>query len=158
MNWFTRCFRNWASNKHRKELAFFLNGLASSDGSELGFLLAYATHVRHQLEEKGHNILDPFVYLIQNPIFPYTLSSTIIQLQKDKRNQDAAALMVWLHTFRAAANPLELRSLGRQLWGELARGFPYVEEATQSATMHLGINFNIEGYNTFPEGLTPEPL
>jgi len=55
---------------------------------------------------------------------------------------------------------LGLRALGRDMWRELSRGFPYASEAA------VGM-FNISGGETifctensdqFPSGLTPEPL
>ena len=77
---------------------------------------------------------------------------------KKKNNPIAAsALMVWAHTARAGIR-LELRSLGRELWRELSRGFPHVDEAAASFKALSGRSLNIEGAKQFPKGLTPEPL
>ena len=64
--------------------------------------------------------------------------------------------MVWVHTLRALDRP-ELRSLGRSMWRELARGFPYVEEVAGDAYGIFGMHFETRGFGKFPTGLTPEP-
>ena len=157
IGWLARKIDAWASNKQRQEMTHFVSLLKSMDGSEIGVVVAVATHVRHQLEAQGHNPTDPIAYTAINPEFALLLSRTAISLQKQQRLQDAAAFMVWLHTARAAIR-LELRSLGRDLWRELARGFPHVEEGALSCHLLLGVRPNIEGADQFPQGFTPEPL
>lgn len=65
--------------------------------------------------------------------------------------------MVWLHTFRSAAR-LELRSLGREMWKELERGFPYIEESAMLFWELTGRKLDIDGATSFPIGLTPDPI
>lgn len=157
MGWFTRKFDSWASKKQRTEMADFIARLRSMDSSEIGHVVACATHLRHQLEAEGHIPIDPINYVAINPMFPLLLSRTTIGFQKQGRLQDAAALMVWLHTARAGVR-LELRFLGRELWKELERGFPYVEEAADNVKVLFGKQLDISEATTFPFGLTPEPL
>jgi len=157
MGVFKNLFDRWALKKQKKELTAFTSNLQAVDGPELGLVVAIATHLRHQLEIDGHNILDPINYFSIRPEFPYFLSTTIIQFQKERRTQEAAGLMIWLHTFRSAAR-LELRALGRNMWKELERGFPYVEEGAAGYRVMMGIDLNVEGAESFPLGLTPEPI
>lgn len=157
MGWLTRTIDTWASNKQREEMTHFVSLLKGMDGSEIGAVLAVATHVRHQLEAQGHHPMDPVAYTAINPEFPLLLSRTAIAIQKQQnRGQDAAAFMVWLHTARAAVR-LELRGIGRELWRELSRGFPHVEEGARSFEHLLGVRPNIQNANEFPLGFTPDP-
>lgn len=71
------------------------------------------------------------------PSYPATLGKAIRLNQKDGRLQDASALMVWLFTPWAGGR-LELRQLGRDMWRELSRGFPYVYEAVSGFKMLSG--------------------
>mgnify|MGYP001614024996 CR=1 FL=1 len=157
MGWLNRKLDKWASDSQRKEMADFIDRLRTMDGTDLGLVVAMATTFRHQLEAKGHNPMDPILYTRQNPDFCYLLSSTAVTFQKEGKPQDAAALMVWVHTARAGLR-LELRSLGRELWKQLERGFPYVEETALPFRIITGTELNIEGATDFPIGLTPEPL
>ena len=120
-------------------------------------LVAGATHIRHELERQGHIISDPINYAAANPLFAAVLSRVIKDLQKSGQLESAAAMMVWLHTFRAATW-IELRGHGREVWRELARGFPEVERAARDMYSLLNIKPDIEGYDEFPTGFTPDPL
>ena len=156
MGWLTKKFDQWASSKQREELTRFIDMLRSMDGAELGHVVALATHLRHGLEDEGHNVMDPIVYTAQNVTFALFLSRTSIQLQKKQQTQEAAGMMIWLHTVRAAIR-LELRSLGRDMWRQLERGFPYVEESALHFRQLSGVWLNISDARQFPAGLSPEP-
>lgn len=147
----------WSINEQRKEIASFVEILKGLDGAELGHIVALATDIRHRLELEGHIIIDPIVYLITNPEFTVTLIHVYQELQKHNKMQEASGVMVWIHTFRAAAN-LELRGLGRSIWRELERGFPHIDSSADGYYMLTNIKLDIEGANSFPKGLTPEPL
>jgi hypothetical protein len=157
MNWLIQKMDKWATNKQREEMVNFIALLRSMDGSELGHAVAIATHARHKLETTGHHPMDPIVYTSINPGFPLFLSRVTNEFKKKRQDQDAAAYMIWTHTARAGVR-LELRSLGRELWRELSRGFPHVEESAHSFFLLSGIRLNISFAQQFPSGLTPEPM
>jgi hypothetical protein len=46
----------------------------------------------------------------------------------------------------------------QQMWKELERGFPYVGKKKSVLEELLGEPVNMEGYQEYPKGLTPEPL
>jgi hypothetical protein len=79
------------------------------------------------------------------------------EFQKIGQPSDAAGTMVWLHSMRALAFP-EVRELGRDMWKELQRGFPYVSDAL-SAIEALTGNSLPTGADTactfVPEALAP---
>jgi hypothetical protein len=47
--------------------------------------------------------------------------------------------------------------LGRQLWGELQRGFESVPEVAASFAEVTGLILDTTGAGSFPDGLTPAP-
>ena len=156
MGWLSNKVNNWASGRQSEELSTFVGMLRSMDSSELGHVVAMATHMRHALASSGHNVMDPIVYTAQNPTFAIFLGKLIAECQKQGRMQDAAALMVWLHTIRAGIR-LELRGLAREMWGELARGFPHAELAGFHMRSLNGGPLDTQGSGQFPEGFTPTP-
>jgi hypothetical protein len=157
MGWLMNKINSWSSDKQHEEMAHFVDMLRAMDGPELGHVVAIATHMRHALELEGHNVLDPIIYTGQNVGFPLFLSRTIAEAQKQGRTQDAAALMVWLHTARAGVR-LELRNLAREMWRQLERGFPHVNESTLGFERTVGSPLNTQGATQFPSGLTPNPV
>jgi hypothetical protein len=154
---FSNILNKWATSIQRKEIKEFICNLKVMDSQELGFVVAVATDIRHRLESEGHVLMDPISYVALEPQFPHFLSSTIVRLQKQGQPVDAAGMMIWAHTFRAA-NRLELRGLGREMWGELERGFPYIEESASGFMRLTGKWLDISGANSFPIGLSPKPL
>ncbi len=154
---FSRQAHDWAVKKQRKEMQGFVDLLRGMDGDEIAVAVVFATHTRHIMEKQGHNVLDPILYFATNPSFTHSMSVETIQLQKQGRLQEAAAMMIWVHSFRAATSP-ELRLLGREMWKHLERGFPYVDKAAETVGEMTGFRLNIEGAKSFPVGLTPEPL
>lgn len=157
MRWLAHRLNKWASDKQHEELTSFIANLRAMDGAEIGYVLAVATHIRRGMEGDGHNVMDPIVYTSQNPTFVLFLSRMIIEAQKQGRNPEAAALMIWLHTMRAGIR-IELRSLGRELWSQLERGFPFVEQAAAAGLPIAATRPNVTGASQFPVGFTPTPL
>lgn len=150
-------FDRWATGRQRKELTDFVQNLRAMDGTEIGMVLAMATAYRHDLARRGVDLLQPAILLAADPGITFTLARTIQQHQKHGEMSLSAALMVWVHTLRATSR-LELRQLGRDMWRELERGFPHAIENSMSLMALTGQTANIEGYDQFPDGLTPDPL
>ena len=159
MGFLERRFRNWGMRLAERDLRDFLGRLRSMDASEIGFVVACATDVRKELQAAGHDVLDPINCGALHPEIFTELGGTIRTFQKRGQLQDAAALMVWAHTLRAGSvGGPRIRALGREMWKELARGFPYVEMAATNYQAISGVILDIDGADQFPIGLTPEPL
>ncbi len=157
MGWLANRFDKWAGNKQNQEINDFVNRLKAMDGAEIGLIVATATHVRHLLELEGHIMMDPIVYSSLNPAFTFSLSKTVISLQKENNLAMSAAVIVWVHTFRAASRS-EIRQQGRDMWRELERGFPYVFDAVMGFHELTGNYLDYTDAESFPIGLTPDPL
>ena len=126
------------------------------DSSAIAMLVAMATHMRHNLaRHKGYDLLDPIVLMGVTPEAVLELSRLTTEYQKAEERSDAAAMMVWVHTLRAAARP-ELRMKGREMWGLLKRGFPHVSESDRLIETLTGKTLELAGYDQVPMGLTPE--
>lgn len=151
-----RILDRWASGRQAKEIQFFLNGLRAADADEIGLIVASSADWRHKLIETGFDPLLPAVCLAKDSTITFQISRTIELLQKAGQQHYCAGLMVWAHTLRAMTRP-ELRLYGRQMWAELARGFPYAPASAFNAKMLFGMEFRLSGYDRFPDGLTPEP-
>lgn len=158
VGWISRKIGDWAVNTQRKELEQFVSNLRAIDGEEIGMVLAVATEKRHTLANLlGWNLLDPVAVELTDISAAMTLNRLIRDAQKAGDPVSASGLMVWLHTLRAA-NTLELRQLGRDMWGQLERGFPHCENG-QAGMLRLGGPYlDIEGFDEFPCGLTPKAL
>jgi hypothetical protein len=126
------------------------------DGSEIGLVVALATDFRNEMEAAGCPLSDPIVYASLDPGFTFGLSKQVVRLQKAGCFQDAAALMVWVHTMRAASR-LELRQLGRELWTELARGFPHVVDGARIVKKFQSRSVDVRNADAFPKGFSPVP-
>ena len=154
--WLSRMFDRWAGNRQAQEMSDFVKSLRAMDADEIGMVVALATDQRNALESAGYRVSDPIIYNNQEPLFTFHMTRRVQRLQKENRLQEAAALMVWVHTMRAGSRA-ELRGLGREMWEQLARGFPYVEDQTNALEMLTGARPDVSEACKFPIGLAPEP-
>jgi hypothetical protein len=138
------------------QLAAWLKMLQTLDGSELGLPVAFAAHFRNKYSLTGRNFNKPAEIAHFDPDFVVRMIDEVHRLQASGLQYMAPGIMIWVHSFRAA-HDLELRPLGRQMWGELARGFPFVEQAAIEVAPLTGFELDIAGYREFPEGLSPTP-
>ncbi|PMY37356.1 hypothetical protein C1Y35_19940 [Pseudomonas sp. GW456-L14] len=139
------------------EISSFIAQLSQMDADEIGLVVALAADTRNRLEDAGFLLSDPIGAYTVQPETPSALNRMIRTLQTEGRLQEAAAVMVWLHTSRVGAR-LELRLLARQMWGQLERGFPHAEEASMALMRMLFRPIRLDGYDQFPKGLSPDPL
>lgn len=154
-------FTKWKLSRYlriqEREISSFTAQLSQMDGDEIGLVVALATDTRNRLEDAGFLLSDPIAAYTVDPETPSALKEMIRTLQAEGRLQEAAALMVWLHTSRVGTR-LELRPLARQMWGQLERGFPHVEEASMALMRVFSRSIRLDGYDEFPKGLSPNPL
>ncbi|WP_335944475.1 hypothetical protein [Pseudomonas sp. G166] len=138
-------------------MSSFTAQLRQMDADEIGMVVALATDARNRLEEAGFILSDPIGAHTLKPETPAALHGMISSLQAEGRLQEAAAIMVWLHTARVGAR-LELRPLARDMWRQLERGFPHTQEASGPLMRTLFRSIRLDGYDQFPKGLSPDPL
>jgi hypothetical protein len=78
--------------------------------------------------KKGSSLLSPLEFVNANPHCLLAIGGIIRACQEERNFALAAGYMVWLHTLRAVTNS-DLRSLAQEMWEELQRGFPHVNES-----------------------------
>ena len=116
----------------QEELSSFLLKLKDMDSDALGMLALYVAMAHEGLERnaKGFGfptsipLAEPHAFFMACPDCCAMLNQHIQFVQKEGIEAIAAGLFPWLHTLRAVDNP-ELRPMAREMWGEIARGFPY---------------------------------
>jgi hypothetical protein len=155
-NWLQNMLISWGTKTAKKELETWLKMLRAMNSDEIGMLVAGSTHIRHTLEIIYQvNMLDPFTSNSADPALSSKLRGLIQKYQSEGDLSSAAYVMVWLHTLRCCGL-IDLRPLGRDLWRELRRGFPFVGAAAHEVYASTSKTLNIDGYDVIPEGLEPE--
>ncbi len=156
MGWLSRKLQSWAISKQEAEIGQWLRMLEGMSSDEIASLVIIATHIRHGFEERYQtDLLDPTLAFAAKPNLAVELGRIVRDYQRMNRPSDAAGTMVWLFTVRCGTT-LELRTLGRRIWNELRRGFPYVEEAEPVLSAIAGKSLTIDHYDSVPIGLEPE--
>ncbi|MBL6929065.1 MAG: hypothetical protein ISR44_07810 [Rhodospirillales bacterium] len=151
-----RLFDKWAGGRQRKDLVTFLGTLRRMDDAQVGFIVASASDVRHNLAElHGVDLMDPAQANADNPKLMFEFTTQIFNLQRKKKAQEAAVLSVWVHTLRVPLRP-ELSELGIEMWAELARGFPHIERAVADFKEQSGMEMRTAGADSFPSGMSPK--
>jgi len=132
-NWFKRRAQLASIKAVTADIERFILSLRGQSDEENGMLVAIAAIVRVNL--RADNLLPDEALGIGTPLaetaqaeVQLRMSQLVQQFQKHNQLSDAAAAMVWLHSLRAFRYP-EVRPLGRQMWGELGRGFPHIFDA-----------------------------
>ena len=112
-----------------------------------------ATVYRHIVRQPyGLDFLYPADVLVADHMICWRLAREVQDLQAKKEFTSAAAIIIWLHSLRTMSD-LKLRPLGRELWRELARGFPYVLDTShEPAFLSVSLE-DLEGYDCIPDGL-----
>ena len=144
-DWFLGQVRPQALASSTKEVEKFVSALKSMGDKDLGSMLAIATVLRINFESHGVLAQDVFgdgALPSTEVLGGYQLEINRLSRQFRKMGlaTDAAAAMVWSYTLRCLNVP-ELRPLGLEMWAELKRGFPHVEEALKKGEEEKGESF-----------------
>jgi hypothetical protein len=133
--WAKRKLEVASASAMKDDIGRFIAGLRGADDYEIGSMIVLANSLRIKLLNMGkipEAALDFSIprdddTQLQCDLCSVTLANAIKQFQKMGQPTDAFSAMVWLHSVRALNIP-EIRGLGREMWGQLSRGFPYVDE------------------------------
>ncbi|MBT3307091.1 MAG: hypothetical protein HN377_11505 [Alphaproteobacteria bacterium] len=132
-DWLFGKIQTRALDTSTREVQKFVTALKNMGDKDLGTIVAVATVLRVNFET--HNVLALDVFGDSDLPSSETLGRYQLEINRLSRQfrkmglaSDAAAAMVWSYTLRCLNVP-ELRPLGLEMWAELQRGFPHVEEA-----------------------------
>lgn len=159
-NWLKRKIQLSSVKAAQEDLERFMLSLRGASNGELGMLIAIATIIRLRLTQSGS--LPRYALALPTlsdgtEMIQLHLANIVREFQKMGQPSDAAGAMIWLHSMRALAFP-EVRYLGRQMWKELQRGFPYAPGALNDIEALTGKELPAEAWDacTFiPEDLFP---
>ena len=158
--WVDSLSLRWAEKVQQREMDDYLLKLRGIDGSELGSVAAVAAHMRNKmLCERGVDFLMPHAATAADPSLIFKLVGAIKEFQKRGKIGliNAAATMLWVHTIRAVNNP-NLRSTAREMWGEIGRGFPYLEEGAELIEAMTRTTLDMREAGRYPDGFSPLPM
>lgn len=132
-DWLFGKIQGRALHTSTRELEKFVTALTEMGDKDLGVIVVIATVLRINFE--FHDVLAPDVFGVGALPSTETLGKYQLEINRLSRQfrkmglaSDAVAAMVWSYTLRCLNVP-ELRPLGVEMWSELKRGFPHVEEA-----------------------------
>jgi len=142
----------------RKQLETFVSRLQAMDGDEVVGPVLMALDISNQYKAAtGSDLFEPLLCFENDHSIIVQFSSRAEKMEREGQPMLAVGLSVWVHTLRAMTEP-DLRSLGRQMWGELERGFPHLSQAQEDWLATTGANVDISNQGKFPAGLSPQPL
>ena len=146
----------------RRELRRFVTGLGAMSDEDMAALVAIATVLRVNFE--SHDVIPEDVFTADEMpsverlgAYQMRINKLVRQFDRMRQPDDAAGAIVWSYSLRALNVP-GLRDLGRDMWGELRRGFPQVEAALDRAEEKRDDPFPArvrKGWRMIPTGLEP---
>ncbi|MDG2355052.1 MAG: hypothetical protein P8L82_03430 [Paracoccaceae bacterium] len=136
--------------KWKEEFSDFFQRLKTLEDGTIASVLICANHRRSNpnFDENDHvkiefrNILNSPIELEKYDTYMNFMHLCETQVKKHQSNNDfnsASHMMIWLHTFRAICDHT-LMSGVRDMWEELNRGRPLVENEIDSASFLLGFD------------------
>ena len=156
--WLRRFLRKRRMAIRLLELGSFVKSLKDMDDYELGLSALQTARALGAIERgdgnagfpEGLSPLQPHDFHAACPDCCLRLTQLIRFAQKQQQPIVAVGFMPWLHTLRTVEDT-ELRFLVREMWGEVARGFPHVdawaEELSVPAMLYLSYSQKIpEGF------------
>ncbi|MBT3358190.1 MAG: hypothetical protein HN403_01010 [Rhodospirillales bacterium] len=162
-NWLLGAMQGPAKKSAEKEVRRFIEGLRRTADRDMGVIVGIAAVIRINMEI--HGVIPERIF--QTDTLPSANDLGVMQMRineaarqftKMRQAADATGAMIWSYSLRCL-NVAELRPLGRELWGELKRGFPHAEEALDEGQERIGKPFEArvwEEWSMIPLGLEPE--
>lgn len=139
----------------KKEITDYLEILKGMSSEELGLaVLSALTFRKNFLRKNNVDLMDPLLVLNQNPDIVINLCQAYEKVIEDNKPYLGVPLAIWIHTLRSIENPI-IRSIGRQVWNELSRGFPHCRSKRESYNTIYGNKSSMELVGKFPKGLEP---
>ena len=160
-NWFSGLMQGGAARSAAKDVARFVDGLRRTGERDIGVIVGIAAVVRVNMENHGVLPIGLFGRALapgrELGILQLRLNRVARDFVKERQAADASGVLVWSYSLRCLNVP-GLVPLGREMWAELARGFPHVEEALDEGEERNGRPFDARvwaEWRLIPPGLDP---
>jgi hypothetical protein len=135
-DWLGKALRPDPAASSKSDIGKFIEGLESMTDEDLGVVVAVATVIRVDLEEKGHI---PEHLFGDTPLpsskelnnVQFALHDLVRQFNQANQHTDAVATLAIGYSIRCLNIP-EMREAGRRMWQVLARGFPHTEKVLKT--------------------------
>jgi hypothetical protein len=138
-----------SNSNAQSEIEEFLFRMKGMRDNELGLPAVQVAVRSAKMAAVGIHLHDPRTTSITHPNLLPELVNEVIELQKSGQQALAPGLMVWILTLKAEIAP-ELRSKAREVWRQVARGFPYARAYVQQIL--ISEHLDIEGFLRVPKG------
>lgn len=146
----------------RKEVQKFVDGLRQLNDNDMAVVIAVSTVIRINMEKEGFlpkNLFSDSKLPPPNELGRYQMDLNKLARQFNKMGQPTDALGTMLISFSLRClNVVEFRPLGREIWVEVARGFPKAEKALIDGEETKGEKFPKgvwKAWREVPVGLEP---
>jgi len=160
-------FKDWMQGRAQKSAArdvqALIDGLRKLPDRDVGVILAIATAVRVNMET--HDVIPEGIFqrnslpsVREMGVMQMRINRTAVDFARAKLQADATGATIWSYSLRCLNVP-GLRPLGREMWAELRRGFPHVEEAIDESEERNGKPFDPRvraEWRLIPLGLAPD--
>ncbi len=161
-DWFFGKIHTRALHVCARDVEKFVGGFRAMGDRDFGTIVAIATVIRINLETHGVIAEDvfsdgPLPSAETLGVYQLEINKLARQFRRMGLDSDSAGAMVWSYTLRCLNVP-ELRPLGYELWAELKRGFPHVEDALKEGEAEKGELFPERvwaEWSMIPAGLDP---
>lgn len=146
------------NNKMKSEISEYIQIIKGLGDEELGMAVLSALTLRKEiLKSSNIDLMDPIIALRQKPDLTITFSKKHEEFTAQKKPHLTVPYTIWIHTLRSVSNPV-IRTLGREMWKELSRGFNHVEGKKENYIWIYGNAPISELAGQFPIGLDPSDI
>ncbi len=146
------------NNLMETEISEYIKIIKGLGDEELGLaLLSSLTLRKHILDSSKVDLMDPIIAIQQKPDIIISLSKKHEEFTAQQKPYLTVPFTIWIHTLRAISYPT-LRTLGREMWKELSRGFKHIEEKKENYRMIYGNEPVSDLAGQFPIGLDPSDI
>lgn len=156
LRWLQRRLRNNAIRSIGEDIDQTIVSLQGMDSEAVAMVVAVTAHIRNVFyHHYGMDLHDGDALHERLAEIEGILRRTAITIAKKEQSDLIGGFSVWILTYQALQKA-ELRLKGRQLWGQMRRGFPHVRMAAQALSDHSRISLVILGHDRIPLGMEPE--
>jgi hypothetical protein len=146
---------DWAVGSQNRKMNDWLQSRAQLSDHRMGILVVLVTHQRHVLSASfSCDFLEPAQVFVAHPMICSKLENMLAQMHRSDQQLALTGSVPWLFTLQAFLRRPPLYERGVDVWRQLQRGIPHVENAVAEMG-DASAQLNLAGYDEFPKGFRP---